>query len=191
MGFREDIDTILKEIPEDRQTLLFSATMPKEILDLTRLYQKDPVLIKTVHKELTIPSIEQYYLEVREGSKLELLCRLIDAKNVKLGLVFCNTKKRVDELTGSLQTRGYSAEALHGNAAKIIGLFSRCFCNSCCFCTAGASVAAAAVVGAVLTLLPASSVVLSLLHPANEKIIVKAVSRAKHFFIVFFITNPP
>lgn len=115
MGFREDIDTILKEIPEDRQTLLFSATMPKEIMDLTRLYQKDPVLIKTVHKELTIPSIEQFYLEVRESSKLELLCRLIDAKNVKLGLVFCNTKKRVDELTAALQTRGYSAEALHGD----------------------------------------------------------------------------
>ena len=115
MGFREDIDTILKEIPEDRQTLLFSATMPKEIMDLTRLYQKDPLLVKTVHKELTIPSIEQYYLEVRDSSKLELLCRLIDAKNVKLGLVFCNTKKRVDELTSSLQTRGYSAEALHGD----------------------------------------------------------------------------
>ena len=115
MGFREDIDTILADIPSDRQTLLFSATMPKEIMDLTNLYQKDPVLIKTVHKELTIPSIEQYYLEVRESSKTELLCRLIDAKNVKLGLVFCNTKKRVDELTSALQTRGYSAEALHGD----------------------------------------------------------------------------
>lgn len=115
MGFREDIDTILADIPGDRQTLLFSATMPKEIMDLTNLYQKDPVLIKTVHKELTIPNIEQYYLEVRESSKAELLCRLIDAKNIKLGLVFCNTKKRVDELTSALQTRGYSAEALHGD----------------------------------------------------------------------------
>lgn len=115
MGFREDIDTILKDIPEERQTLLFSATMPKEIMDLTSQYQKDPVLIKTVHKELTIPSIEQYYLEVRESSKLELLCRLIDAKNIKLGLVFCNTKKRVDEVTSALQTRGYSSEALHGD----------------------------------------------------------------------------
>ncbi len=115
MGFREDIDTILEGVSEERQTLLFSATMPKEIMDLTRLYQKNPVLVKTVHKELTIPSIEQYYLEVRESSKLELLCRLIDAKNIKLGLVFCNTKKRVDELTSALQTRGYSAEALHGD----------------------------------------------------------------------------
>ncbi len=115
MGFREDIDLILKDLPEDRQTLLFSATMPKEIMDLTKLYQKDPLHVKTAHKQLTIPSIEQYYLEVRENSKLELLCRLIDAKNIKLGMVFCNTKKRVDELTSSLQTRGYSAEALHGD----------------------------------------------------------------------------
>ncbi|MDF3000285.1 MAG: helicase [Bacillota bacterium] len=115
MGFREDIDTILAQVPEERQTLLFSATMASEIMDLTKLYQKDPMLIKTVHKELTIPSIEQYYLEVRDSSKPELLCRMIDAKNIKLGLVFCNTKKRVDDLTIALQTRGYSAEALHGD----------------------------------------------------------------------------
>ncbi len=115
MGFREDIDTILSGVSEDRQTLLFSATMPSEIMELTKLYQKDAALVKTVHKELTIPNIEQYYLEVRESSKPELLCRLIDAKNIKLGLVFCNTKKRVDDLTSALQTRGYSAEALHGD----------------------------------------------------------------------------
>ncbi|MEL7658294.1 MAG: DEAD/DEAH box helicase, partial [Bacillota bacterium] len=115
MGFREDIDVILEDLPEDIQTLLFSATISKEIKEITKLYQKNPEHIVTVHKELTIPSIEQYYLEVRESSKLELLCRLIDAKNVKLGLVFCNTKKRVDELTSALQTRGYSAEALHGD----------------------------------------------------------------------------
>jgi len=115
MGFREDIDIILEDLPKERQTLLFSATLSKEIKDITKLYQKDPEHIVTVHKELTIPSTEQYYLEVRESSKLELLCRMIDAKNIKLGLVFCNTKKRVDEVTSSLQTRGYSAEALHGD----------------------------------------------------------------------------
>lgn len=115
MGFREDIDVILEDLPKERQTLLFSATISKDIREITKLYQTNPEHIVTVHKELTIPSIEQYYLEVRESSKLELLCRLIDAKNIKLGLVFCNTKKRVDELTGSLQTRGYSAEALHGD----------------------------------------------------------------------------
>lgn len=115
MGFREDIDVILQDIPQQRQTLLFSATMAAEILELTSSYQTEPVTVKTVHKELTIPRINQYYIEVREAYKLELLCRLIDANNVKLGLVFCNTKKRVDELTEHLQTRGYSAEALHGD----------------------------------------------------------------------------
>jgi len=115
MGFREDIDTILEKVPENRQTILFSATMPKEILDITRKYQKDPIHIKVAHKELTVPSIEQYYLEVKESVKLEVLSRLIDTNDIKLSLVFCNTKKRVDEVTSSLQSRGYSAEALHGD----------------------------------------------------------------------------
>ncbi|MDD2216242.1 MAG: DEAD/DEAH box helicase, partial [Eubacteriales bacterium] len=98
MGFREDIDVIIEDLPKERQTLLFSATLSKEIKEIAKLYQNNPEQIVTVHKELTIPSVEQYYLEVRESSKLELLCRLIDAKNINLGLVFCNTKKRVDEL---------------------------------------------------------------------------------------------
>lgn len=119
MGFREDIDTILQEIPEDRQTILFSATMPKEILDLTKRYQKDPVQIKVVHRELTVPNIEQYYLEVSEASKLEMLSRLIDVNRINLSLVFCNTKKRVDELASNLQSRGYAAEALHGDMRQI------------------------------------------------------------------------
>lgn len=115
MGFREDIDVILQDIPSERQILLFSATMAPEIMEITRKYQTNPVTVKTAHKELTIPLINQYYVEVREAYKLELLCRLIDANNVKLGLVFCNTKKRVDELTERLHARGYSAEALHGD----------------------------------------------------------------------------
>lgn len=115
MGFREDIDTILEKVPEEKQTILFSATMPKEIMDLTNKYQKDPILVKAVHKELTVPGIEQFYLDISESSKLEVLSRLIDANNIKLSLVFCNTKKRVDELASNLQSRGYSAEALHGD----------------------------------------------------------------------------
>lgn len=115
MGFREDIDMILEKVPEEIQTILFSATMSKEILEITSKYQKDPVRIKITHKQLTVPSIEQYYLEVAHGNKLEVLTRLIDANNIKLGLVFCNTKKLVDELASSLQARGYSAEALHGD----------------------------------------------------------------------------
>jgi ATP-dependent RNA helicase DeaD len=119
MGFREDIDTILEEIPEERQTILFSATMPREILDLTNKYQKNPVRIKVVHKELTVPSIEQYYLEVSEAAKLEMLSRIIDVNRIGLSLVFCNTKKRVDELASNLQSRGYAAEALHGDMRQI------------------------------------------------------------------------
>ncbi len=115
MGFREDIDVILEKVPGEKQTILFSATMPKEILDLTTKYQKNPIHIKVAHKELTVPSIEQYYLEVSEGAKLEVLSRLIDTNSIKLSLVFCNTKKRVDELSINLQSRGYSAEALHGD----------------------------------------------------------------------------
>lgn len=115
MGFREDIDTILEKVPDEKQTILFSATIPKEIMELTSKYQKNPMHIKAAHKELTVPSIEQFYLEVSESSKLEVLSRLIDTNNIKLGLVFCNTKKRVDEVASSLQSRGYSSEALHGD----------------------------------------------------------------------------
>lgn len=115
MGFRDDIDTILQEVPSDRQTIFFSATMPKEIMDLTAKYQKDPMLVKVVHKELTVANTEQFYVEVRESAKLDALTRLIDAGNIKLSLIFCNTKKRVDELAANLQSRGYSAEALHGD----------------------------------------------------------------------------
>ncbi len=115
MGFREDIETILEDIRDERQTILFSATMSKEILKLTRTYQKDPEVVKVVHKQLTVPGINQYYYEVSKGNKLELLSRLIDMHNPRLSLVFCNTKKQVDQLVGQLQLRGYFAEGLHGD----------------------------------------------------------------------------
>lgn len=115
MGFREDIDTIFSGIPKERQTMLFSATMPKGILEISNLYMNNPEHVVTLQKEVTINTIEQYYIEVRESSKLELLSRLVDAKNIKLGIVFCNTKWKVDELCSSLQARGYSSEALHGD----------------------------------------------------------------------------
>ncbi|MCY6485207.1 DEAD/DEAH box helicase [Clostridium aestuarii] len=115
MGFREDIETIIKDMPKDRQTLLFSATMPKAILDLTKKYQKNPKIVKIGHKQLTVPNIEQKYLEVKEKDKLEVLSRLIDIRNPKLSIIFCNTKRRVDEITAQLQSRGYFADALHGD----------------------------------------------------------------------------
>lgn len=115
MGFREDIETILKDTPEDRQTVLFSATMPRAILDITDTYQKNSVHVKVVKKELTVPNIEQYYYEVRPKNKEEVLCRLLDLYAPKLSLIFCNTKKKVDELVLELQNRGYFAEGLHGD----------------------------------------------------------------------------
>ena len=119
MGFREDIETILEYIPEEgRQTVLFSATMPKPILDITKKYQHDAVTIKVVKKELTVPSIEQYYYDVKRKDKTEVLTRLLDYYNPKLSLVFCNTKKMVDELSEELKSRGYMAEGLHGDLSQ-------------------------------------------------------------------------
>ncbi|NLC17686.1 MAG: DEAD/DEAH box helicase [Clostridiales bacterium] len=115
MGFRDDIETILGQVPEQRQTLLFSATMPQPILDIAKTYQKDAQMVRVVKKELTVPKIEQYYYEVTPKNKEEVLSRLLDMYNPKLALVFCNTKKQVDELTGALQGRGYFAEGLHGD----------------------------------------------------------------------------
>lgn len=119
MGFREDIETILKEVPEDRQTVLFSATMPGPILEIARTYQKNAEIIRMVKKELTVPKIEQFYYEVNNKNKEEVLSRLIDMYNPKLSLVFCNTKRMVDELTSALQGRGYFAEGLHGDLKQM------------------------------------------------------------------------
>ena len=115
MGFREDIETILEKVPEERQTMLFSATMPKAIMDITRNYQKDAKVIKVVKKELTVPNIEQYYYEVRPRKKKEVLSRLLDIHDPKLAVVFCNTKRMVDEVVEDLKGRGYFAEGLHGD----------------------------------------------------------------------------
>ncbi len=115
MGFREDIETILKDTPKERQTALFSATMPQPILDITRQYQRDAMLIKVVKKELTVQNIEQYYFDVRYNHKAELLSRLLDMYTPHLSMVFCNTKRGVDELTALLQNQGYPAEGLHGD----------------------------------------------------------------------------
>lgn len=115
MGFREDIETVLEYLPKERQTVLFSATMPKPILDITKKYQQDAVTIKVVKKELTVSNIEQYYYDVKRKDKVEVLTRLLDFYNPKVSIVFCNTKKMVDELARELTARGYFAEGLHGD----------------------------------------------------------------------------
>lgn len=115
MGFRDDIELVMNTLPKERQTIFFSATMPHEIVRFASKYQKDPEMIKVVHKELTVPKVEQCYFELKEHMKTEILSRLIDMHNPKLTIVFCNTKKRVDELTTELQGRGYFADGLHGD----------------------------------------------------------------------------
>lgn len=118
MGFREDIETILKGMPEKRQTGLFSATMPKPILDITKTYQKDAAYVKMTPKEVTIPLIKQAYYQVRKQDKEEVLCRLIDYYTPGRALIFCNTKRMVDELTEHLKGRGYEVEGLHGDLTQ-------------------------------------------------------------------------
>lgn len=115
MGFRDDIELILNPISKDRQTVFFSATMAKEITRFAKRYQRDPKVIKVVHKELTVPRVEQSYFELKQHMKTEILCRLMDMYDPKLSIVFCNTKKKVDELTMELQGRGYFVDGLHGD----------------------------------------------------------------------------
>ena len=115
MGFREDMETILTDTPQDRQTVMFSATMPKAIMDIARNFQKDAKVIKVVRKELTVSNIEQFYYDVRPKNKTEVLCRLIDIYNPRLSVVFCNTKRQVDELISELKGRGYFADGIHGD----------------------------------------------------------------------------
>ena len=115
MGFLEDMETILSALPEERQTLMFSATMPQAIQRIAANFQKDPQIVRVVKKELTVPKVTQYYYEVTPKNKLEVMCRLLDLYDPKLSVVFCNTKKQVDELVQGLQGRGYFAEGLHGD----------------------------------------------------------------------------
>ena len=115
MGFRDDITEILDRTPATRQTLLFSATLSPEIRELAQRYLRDPVEVRTVHRELTVPQVEQVYFEVRENEKLEALSRLLDLSEGGRALVFCNTKRNVDEVVSQLRARGYSAEGLHGD----------------------------------------------------------------------------
>ena len=115
MGFREDIEFVLSGVPEERQTVLFSATMPKPIMEITKKFQNNAKVIKVTKKELTVPNIEQYYYDVKPKKKEEVLSRLLDIYPPRLSVVFCNTKKQVDLLVNALLGRGYFAAGLHGD----------------------------------------------------------------------------
>lgn len=118
MGFREDIETILKDMPEERQMALFSATMPQPILDITHEYQKDAEYIKVTPKEITVDTIKQAYYRIGHKDKMEALCRLLDYYQPVRSLIFCNTKRMVDEMAEILKDRGYQAEGLHGDLSQ-------------------------------------------------------------------------
>ena len=115
MGFIEDIKKILGEIPEERQTMLFSATMPAEILAMAKNYMKKPAHVSVDAGQMVVAKIKQVFYEVREEDKIKALTRLLDVEGPALTLVFCHTKKEVDDAAGKLQQMGYPAGALHGD----------------------------------------------------------------------------
>ena len=116
MGFVDDMEEIMKNLPAERQTLLFSATMPRPILSLTKKYMKAPKNVTISKEELTVPLIDQYYFETKD--KIEGLCRLLDAEIDGKLIIFCRTKKGVDDLAIALGSRGYMAEGLHGDLSQ-------------------------------------------------------------------------
>lgn len=118
MGFREDIETVLADMPEEHQMALFSATMPQEILDIAGKYQNSAVYIRVTPQELTVSAIKQAYYRVAKKDKVKALCRLLDYYQPVRSLIFCNTKRMVDEIAGQLKDKGYEAEGLHGDLSQ-------------------------------------------------------------------------
>ncbi|MCO7176258.1 DEAD/DEAH box helicase [Sporolactobacillus kofuensis] len=118
MGFIDDIHEILESTPQDRQTLLFSATMPRPIQLLAEKFMKDPKKVQIKAKTLTVSLIEQNYVKVRENEKFDALTRFLDIQSPERAIVFGRTKRRVDELMRALQKRGYEAEGIHGDLTQ-------------------------------------------------------------------------
>lgn len=128
MGFREDIEFILKDIKHSKQVVLFSATMSPAILRLTKQFQNNPITVKAASEKITVPTTEQHYYEVESHNKNDLLMRLIDVQDQQLTIVFCNTKHKVDDVAKMLHMNGYRAEGMHGDVRqakreKILGKF--------------------------------------------------------------------
>jgi ATP-dependent RNA helicase DeaD len=118
MGFVDDIRTILQQAPRERQTVFFSATVPRPIQELIRSFTNNPVNVTIESQALTLPAIDQVYYEVDRRSKLEVLCRLIDVQDIRFSIIFCATKMMVDELTEHLTARGYAADKMHGDMTQ-------------------------------------------------------------------------
>jgi ATP-dependent RNA helicase DeaD len=120
MGFRDDIELILQATPKERQTVVFSATIPRPIQQLIEKYTRDPQQVRIEQTAKTVPTVEQFYYEVDRRYKIELLTRLIDIHDLKLGIIFCNTKRMVDDLVDHLNAQGYSADRLHGDMSQMM-----------------------------------------------------------------------
>lgn len=118
MGFIDDIESILKTVPDERQTLLFSATMPKPIQRIAERFMKNPELVQVKAKEMTALLIEQFFVKVNEREKFDVLSRLLDVQAPELAIVFGRTKRRVDEVSRALDMRGYVAEGIHGDLTQ-------------------------------------------------------------------------
>ena len=118
MGFKEDIEEILRQTPTERQNLLFSATMPLATQNLAREFMQNPEMVHIDPRAVTVVNTEQQYMEVPELKKLDVLCRLLDMQNPELAIVFGRTKRRVDEIAEALSKRGYSADGIHGDLTQ-------------------------------------------------------------------------
>ncbi len=118
MGFIEDVEEIMSHTPEERRVMLFSATMPKRIVNLSNSYMRNTEIVKVESRQLTTELTEQIYFEVREADKFDALTRIIDIENDFYGIVFCRTKNNVDDVVNRLIERGYSADGLHGDVSQ-------------------------------------------------------------------------
>src|SRR5699024_2997533 len=118
MGFIEDIEAIVSETPDERQTLLFSATMPDAIKRIGLRFMKDPSTVRIKTKTLSSPTIEQFFTKARDTEKFDIMTRLMDVQNPEAAIVFGRTKRRVDELAKGLEARGYNAEGIHGDLSQ-------------------------------------------------------------------------
>ena len=118
MGFIDDINSILENVPAERQTLLFSATMPPAIRKIAETFMRDPEIVKIKAKELTMENIEQFFVKAQEREKFDVLTRLLDVQKPELAIIFGRTKRRVDELSQALGLRGYLAEGIHGDLSQ-------------------------------------------------------------------------
>ena len=120
MGFREDMEDILRDLHDEHQTLFFSATMNPQVQRLIKKFGNEPKQLAIERKTKTVDTVEQSYYEVRNRSKIEVLARLLDLENPKLAVIFCNTKRSVDECTETLLARGYAADRLHGDITQML-----------------------------------------------------------------------